>query len=72
MALGANELATLRDELVTLRARGVMTVRNGNGELVTYRSDAEMAAAITDLEARIKRASAPRPGAVLFSSSKGL
>jgi hypothetical protein len=42
------------------------------GEKVEYQSDADMAAAITDLEARIRRASTARPTSVLFSSSKGL
>ncbi len=53
------------------RARGVR-VTIYDGKRVEYANDAEMADAIADLEARIRRASAPRPGAVRFSSSKGL
>lgn len=71
MALGTEELEGLRDELIRARARGTRVVSYDNSR-VEYSSDAEMAAAIADLEARIRRASAPRPGAVLFSSSKGL
>jgi hypothetical protein len=71
MALTAPELEAMRDELLKARARGLRSVQN-NGERVEYKTDAEMMAAISDLEARILRASSPRPGAVLFSSSKGL
>lgn len=71
MALGTAELETLRDELIRARARGVRVVMY-DGKRTEYSSDSEMAAAIADLEARIRRASAPRPGAVLFSTSKGL
>lgn len=61
----------LRDELIRARARGVR-VTMYDGKRLEYGTDAEMAAAIADLEARIKRGSTPTPGAVLFSSSKGL
>jgi len=71
MALGTDELVTLRDELIRARARGVRVVMY-DGKRTEYATDAEMAAAIADLEARIKRASAPTIGAVLFSSSKGV
>lgn len=71
MALGTDELVTLRDELIRARARGVRVVMY-DGKRTEYGTDAEMAAAIADLEARIKRASAPTIGAVLFSSSKGV
>ena len=71
MALGTDEMVELRDELIRARARGVRVVMYENRR-VEYTTDAEMAAAIADLEARIRSASAPRPGAVRFSSSKGL
>ena len=71
MALGTDEMVELRDELIRARARGVR-VTMYDGMRVEYANDAEMADAIADLEARIRRASAPRPGAVRFSSSKGL
>ncbi|OYX45244.1 MAG: hypothetical protein B7Z02_01325 [Rhodobacterales bacterium 32-67-9] len=71
MALPVDQLVQMLDALIAARARGVRTLQLRD-ERVEYRTDAEMAAAIADLEARIRRASAPRPGAVLFSSSKGL
>ena len=71
MALGTDEMVELRDELIRARARGVRVVMYENRR-VEYTTDAEMAAAIADLESRIRRASAPRPGAVRFFSSKGL
>ncbi|WP_236951370.1 phage head-tail joining protein [Ketogulonicigenium robustum] len=63
-------LIELRDKLILERARGVRSLQQGE-EKVEYRSDAEMAAAIIDLEARINRASNPRPTTIRFSSSKG-
>jgi hypothetical protein len=71
MAIDATELEALRDALLRARARGTRSLQMG-GEKVEYQSDADMAAAITDLEARIRRASTARPTSVLFSSSKGL
>lgn len=70
MALGAGELQTMRDELLRARAKGVRTLQL-NGERVEYKTDAEMASAIADLEARIRRASAATAGAVRFKTSKG-
>ena len=71
MALSPAELETLRDALLQARATGTRTVQV-DGKRVEYKTDAEMASALADLEARILRASTPRPGAVLFSSSKGM
>lgn len=70
MALGAGELETMRDELLRARAKGVRTLQL-NGERVEYKTDAEMASTIADLEARIRRASAATAGAVRFTTSKG-
>lgn len=71
MSLDSTELSTLRDELVRARAMGLRIVEYGD-KRIEYRSDAEMASAISDLEARIARALKPRRSAVMFSSSKGL
>lgn len=70
MALGAGELETMRDELLRARAKGVRTLQL-NGERVEYKTDGEMASAIADLEARIRRASAATAGVVRFKTSKG-
>lgn len=69
--LDTAELEGLRDELIRMRGRGIRSSLY-DGKRIEYASDAELAAAIADLGARIRRASAPRPGAVRFSSSKGL
>ncbi|MBZ0227300.1 MAG: hypothetical protein K8F58_02435 [Bauldia sp.] len=53
------ELQTLRDALLTARFAGVRTVEY-EGRRVTYATDAEMAAALADLDQRIGAASAPR------------
>lgn len=65
------ELEGLRDELIRMRGRGIRSSLY-DGKRIEYASDAELAAALTDLEARIKRASACTPRAVAFSASKGL
>jgi hypothetical protein len=66
------EMLAQRDALLAARFRGVRTVEI-DGRRVTYASDAEMAAAITDLERRI---AATREGGrkrrILTSASKGL
>lgn len=71
MAVGTAELEALRDALIRARARGTREVQYDQ-QSVRYGSDAEMAAAIADLERRIRRASTSRPAAVSFSSSKGM
>lgn len=71
MAVDLDELVTLRDALLRARAKGVRELRMGN-EVVRYGDDAEMASAIADLDARIRRASSTRPATVSFSTSKGL
>lgn len=71
MSIPTAEMIALRDKLILERARGVRSLQMGD-EKVEFRSDAEMAAAIADLELRINRASSRRPATVRFSSSKGL
>ncbi len=70
MSIEVAELETLRADLIRARARGVREVQTGN-ERVRYGSDAEMASAIAELDARLRRTSGARPSAVKFSSSKG-
>ena len=71
MALDLSELEAMRDTLVRTRARGAR-VAQINGERVEYQTDAELAAAIADLEARIRRASATPARSVAFHTSKGV
>ena len=66
------EMTAQRDALLAARYRGLRTVET-EGRRVTYATDAEMAAAITDLERRIAVASeGGRRRRILTSASKGL
>jgi hypothetical protein len=66
------ELTAQRDALLAARYRGVRTVEI-DGRRVTYATDTEMAAAITDLERRIALSnSGGRRRRILTSASKGL
>lgn len=67
-----DEMTAQREKLLAARYRGVRTVEF-DGRRVTYASDAEMAAAITDLERRIVGAQeGGRRRRILTSASKGL
>ena len=66
------EMTAQRDALLAARYRGLRTVET-EGRRVTYATDAEMAAAITDLERRIAAATeGGRRRRILTSASKGL
>jgi phage FluMu protein gp41 len=66
------EMTPQRDALLAARFRGLRTVEI-EGRRVTYASDAEMAAAITDLERRIAAAQeGGRRRRILTCASKGL
>ncbi|MFZ5964729.1 phage head-tail joining protein [Thalassococcus sp. BH17M4-6] len=71
MAISATELETMRDALIRARAKGARELQM-NGERVRYGSDAEMAAAIADLDTRLRAASGGRPSTIRFGASKGL
>ena len=66
------EMTAQRDALLAARWRGVRTVEF-EGRRVTYATDAEMAAAISDLERRIDAARAGgRRRIMRTTASKGL
>jgi hypothetical protein len=65
------ELQAQLDRLRSIRRTGALRVQIGD-ERVEFRSDAELAAAITDLEAEINGAGAPPITLVYVSSTKGL
>ena len=66
------EITAQHDALLAARFRGVRTVEI-DGRRVTYATDAELAAAITDLERRIAGAQeGGRRRRILTSASKGL
>lgn len=71
MAVGTDELEALRDELIRTRARGARVVHY-DGRRVEYGSDAELAAAISDLDRRIANATANQPRSLRITSSKGI
>jgi len=71
MAIDTAELETLRDALIRARAQGVRSMLY-QGKRVEYGSDAEMAAAIADLDRRIAADGATAVKAVAFSSRKGV
>ena len=66
------EMTAQRDALLAARWRGVRTVEF-EGRRVSYATDAEMAAAIADLERRMAQAKAgARRRIVRTTASKGL
>ena len=66
------ELIAQRDALLAARYAGIRTVEI-EGKRVTYASDAEMAAAISDIERRMAASSRDgRRRRILTSASKGL
>ena len=71
MAIDPSEPETLRDALIRARAAATRVVMM-DGKRVEYGTDAEMANVIADLDTRIRRASAPRPGGITFATSKGM
>lgn len=64
------QLTAWRDALMAARYRGVRTVEY-DGKRITYASDGEMAAALSDLNRQITGA-AGRVSVVRIQSSKGL
>jgi hypothetical protein len=65
------QLTAWRDALMAARYRGVRTVEH-DGKRVTYASDAEMAAALADLDRKIAAAGGSRVSVVRIASSKGV
>ena len=69
-------LATLqaqRDALAASRVSGVLVVKDQNGESVTYKSDADMAAALRWLDEQITILGGQcPPKTIIFKTSKGL
>jgi hypothetical protein len=70
--MSLEEMTAQRDALLAARYRGVRTVEV-DGRRITYATDAEMAAALADLEKRIATAESGTPRRRIFTSaSKGL
>ncbi|WP_288959538.1 hypothetical protein [uncultured Sulfitobacter sp.] len=67
-----SQLQKWRDDLQDARFSGVRTVRDSNGEEVTYKSDSEMRAALASIDNEITALSRKQSGVVRFQTSKGL
>lgn len=52
-------LLALRDELINNRGRGTRAMESASGDRVEYRTDAELAAALADIERRIAAVTSP-------------
>jgi hypothetical protein len=69
----AADLQAWRDKLVQMRAKGVRTFTDQNGESVTYASDRDMAAALASIDRELAALAGTRsPKTILFRTSKGL
>ena len=67
------QLAAARDALFTARIQGVRELRDSNGDSVTYKSDSEMAAALSALDSEISKLTQGQPARrIMFTTSKGL
>lgn len=65
-------LHQFREKLQDARFSGVRTVRDSNGEEVTYRSQAEIEQAIVALDREMAALRGRTPGRIRISTSKGL
>lgn len=72
MNVPLSDLIGWRDKLLAGRFNGVRSFRDQNGESVEYRSDAELAAALADVERRIASVGAAHAKTIVFRTSKGL
>lgn len=66
------ELEGMRDALIAMRAAGVRVAMVEGLGRVEYQTDADLARALADIEARIARASPARPVSIAFTASKGV
>lgn len=72
MSIDKAKLEEMRDILLVSRASGTRLVQFGDNHRVEYKTDAEMAAALADLDRRISLISRPKAKAIRFGTSKGL
>lgn len=67
-----DDLLRYRAALQDARFSGVRTVRDSNGEEVTYRSQSEIELAITRLDAEIAQLQRGRSSLIRMQTSKGI
>ena len=71
--LTAADLQAWRDKLVKMRAAGIRSFTDQNGESVTYASDRELSAAIASIDRELAALAGSRsPHTIIFRTSKGL
>jgi len=66
------KLRDYREKLQDARFSGIRTVRDSNGEEVTYRSQGEMERAVAAIDAEISQLQQKRLSIIRFQTSKGL
>ncbi|WP_374471052.1 phage head-tail joining protein [Phenylobacterium sp.] len=66
------QLQDWRESLLAARMRGVRSLRDQNGEEVTFSSDREMAAAIAACDREIAGLTSTAPKTIIFRTTKGL
>ncbi|WAC48843.1 hypothetical protein OVA03_02645 [Asticcacaulis sp. SL142] len=66
------DLTKWRDQLLEARLSGVRRVRDQSGDEIEYKSDSELARALSAAEAAIAAAARPTPNTILFRTFKGV
>lgn len=73
MAVTLAQLQEFRDRLMDAKFSGILMVTDSNGESIRYRSHSELAAALANLDAEIRKLTGGhRPSTIHFATSKGL
>jgi hypothetical protein len=72
MGVSLDTLTGWRDALLEARLSGLRSVRDASGETIEYKSDAEMAAALSAAESAISAASRSSPKTIYLTTSKGV
>lgn len=67
-----SQLQAFRGKLQDARYSGILLVRDSDGEMRTYKSDADMARAMAALDSEIAAAQARPASSITFTTSKGL
>lgn len=66
------ELQAQRESLIAALASGLKTVRDANGELVTYQDTSQMRGVLDVIDAELRRLSPTPSQTVVIKTSKGL
>lgn len=66
------QLRRYRDELQDARFSGIRETRDSNGETISFKSDAEMARALADIDSQIAALTKRRNSIIYLTTSKGV